>query len=75
MYCTQWCPACRRARAFFQQYNIPIKEIDITRDREAAARVRAWNNGAESTPTFDIKGKIITDFRRAEIAEMLGIRE
>jgi glutaredoxin len=75
MYCTQWCPACRRARAFFQQYNIAFKEIDIARDREAAARVRAWNNGHESTPTFDIRGKIITDFRRSEIAELLGIRE
>jgi glutaredoxin len=75
MYCTQWCPACRRARAFFQQYNISFKEIDIARDREAAARIRLWNNGHESTPTFDIKGKIIRDFRRAEIAELLGIEE
>ena len=75
MYCTQWCPACRRARAFFQQYNIPYQEIDVARDREAAMRVRAWNNGAETTPTFDIGGKIITDFRRSEIADLLGIRE
>ena len=75
MYCTQWCPACRRARAFFQQYNVPFKEIDIARDREAAVRVRAMNNGHESTPMFDIGGKIITDFRRTEIADLLGIRE
>ena len=75
MYCTQWCPGCRRARAFFQQYSIPYQEIDVTRDREAAARVRGWNNGAESTPTFDIGGKILTDFRRSEIADLLGIRE
>jgi glutaredoxin len=75
MYCTQWCPGCRRARAFFQQYNIPYQEIDVARDREAAARLRGWNNGAESTPTFDIEGKIITDFRRSEIADLLGIRE
>lgn len=75
MYCTQWCPACRRARAFFQQYGVPYTEIDVARDREAAARVRAWNNGHESTPTFDIEGKIITDFRRSEMAQLLGIQE
>jgi glutaredoxin len=75
MYCTQWCPACRRARAFFQQYNIPYTEVDVARDREAAQRVRDWNKGAETTPTFDIEGKIITDFRRSEFADLLGIQE
>lgn len=75
MYCTQWCPACRRARAFFQQYNIPYKEIDIARDRDAAARVRSFTGGHETTPTFEINGKVIIDFKRLEIVGLLGIRE
>ena len=75
MYCNQWCPACRRARVFLQQHNVKFVEIDIARNREAAAQVRRWNNGNESTPTFDIKGKIIANFKQAELAEALGITE
>lgn len=75
MYCTPWCPACRRARAFFQQYNLVWQEIDITRDRSAAQRVRSWANGNETTPTFEINGQVVVDFNRARLMELLGIRE
>jgi len=75
MYCTPWCPACRRARAFFQQYNLVWQEIDITRDRQAAQRVRSWANGNETTPTFEINGQVVVDFNRARLMELLGIRE
>jgi glutaredoxin len=74
MYCNQWCPACRRARVFLQQHNIKFVEIDIARNREAAAQIRRWNNGNETTPTFDVKGKIITNFKQAELEEALGIK-
>lgn len=75
MYCNQWCPACRRARAFLQQHGVSFIEIDIARNREAAAQVRRWNGGSETTPTFDVKGKILSNFRQAELAEALGIKE
>lgn len=75
MYCTAWCPACRRARAFLQQYNVRFKEIDIARDRQAAQRVRGWANGYETTPTFNVRGKILVEFNRSRLAEMLGIKE
>lgn len=73
MYCTQWCPACRRARAFFNQNGIDFVEIDITRNRQAAALVRSWANGSETTPSFKVKGKVFVNFRMAELAEALGI--
>lgn len=75
MYCTAWCPACRRARSFLQQYNVRYKEVDIARDRQAALRVRGWANGYETTPTFDVRGEILVEFNRAKLAEMLGIKE
>lgn len=74
MYCNQWCPACRRARAFFQQHGIKFVEIDIARNREAAAQIRRWNNGNETTPTFDVKGKIIVNFKQSELEEALGMK-
>ena len=72
MYCTSWCPGCRRARALFEERHIPYVEIDITRDRQAAARVRGWANGNETTPTFNIKGQIIVDYDLAKLEEALG---
>ena len=74
MYCTSWCPGCRQARVYFHENNIPFVEIDITRDREAAARVRGWANGDETTPTFDIKGQIIVDYDLARVKAALGIK-
>jgi glutaredoxin len=73
MYCTQWCPDCKRARAYLKEHNIEYVEVDITRDREAAKRVRGWANGNETTPTFNIKGTIVVDFKRAEIDKLLGL--
>lgn len=74
MYCTDWCPACRRARAYLKINNIPFKEINITRDREAAMRVRGWTGGYEATPTFDVKGTIVVNFDVEKLNKLLGIR-
>jgi glutaredoxin len=74
MYCTSWCPACRRAREFLKQRGIAYVEIDIGKDRAAAARVRQWANGNETTPTFNIKGTIIVDFDQAKVERALGLK-
>jgi glutaredoxin len=74
MYCTPWCPACRRARLYFQENNIQFVEVDISRDRTAAQRVRGWANGNETTPTFNIKGTIIIDFDKTKVERALGIQ-
>jgi glutaredoxin len=75
MYCTDWCPACRRARVFLKQYGIKYKEVNVSRDRDAAALVRSWNDGAETTPTFNVKGTIVSNFRRPRLMELLGIED
>ena len=48
-------------------------EIDVTRDRAAAERVRGWANGYQTTPTFNIRGQIIVNFKRKEVADALGV--
>jgi glutaredoxin len=75
LFCTPWCPACRRARAYLRDHNISFTEINIARDREAAKQVRGWANGNETTPTFQIGERIVIDFKRAELNEILGIVE
>jgi glutaredoxin len=73
IYCTAWCPDCRRARTWLKQHNLQYVEVDITRNREAAAKVRGWANGNETTPTFDIKGTIIVSFDPAKLSKVLGL--
>jgi len=73
MYCTSWCPDCRRARVYLKERGIAYVEIDISRDRAAAERVRGWANGNETTPTFNVKGTIIVNFDQAKLNKALGI--
>jgi glutaredoxin len=73
MYCTPWCPACRKARAYLNELEIEFVEVDITRDREAAKHLRNWTGGYETTPTFRVKGEIIFNFKRDELNKALGI--
>jgi glutaredoxin len=73
MYCTSWCPGCKRARLWLKEKGIPYVEIDITKDRAAAARVRGYANGNETTPCFDIKGTIILNFDLPKLEKALGL--
>lgn len=72
MYCTPWCPDCRKARAYLRERGIEFVEVDISRDRVAAKRVRAWAGGYETTPTFNIRGEIIVDYDRARLDQIFG---
>jgi glutaredoxin len=74
LYCTPWCPDCPDARQYFKQHDIPYVEIDISRDRVAAARVRAWAGGNETTPTINIHGQILVTFDEAEVEEALKMK-
>lgn len=71
MYCTSWCPDCRRARVWLKEHNIPFVEVDIERVPGAAAQVRKWTNGNQTTPTFDINGTVVVDFDVARLTELL----
>ena len=73
MYCTSWCPGCKRARLLFQANNIAFTEIDITLDRDAAARVRGWADGNETTPTFNIRGQVLVNYDERKLKGLLGL--
>jgi len=75
LYCTPWCPDCRRVRNYLRENGIDYLEIDITRDRVAAQRVRGWANGYETTPTIDVRGTILVGYDRIRLAKALGIEE
>ncbi|NPV56550.1 MAG: glutaredoxin family protein [Anaerolineae bacterium] len=74
MYCTSWCPDCRRARAWLAEHALPYTEVDIHANQAAAAQVREWANGNETTPTFDIDGEIVVDFDEVKLRAILKDR-
>ena len=71
MYCTPWCPDCRKAREWLHENNIDFTEVDISTNLNAARQVRSWGNGFQITPTFDIGGEIILDFDKPKLEKIL----
>ena len=62
MYCTPWCPDCRKAREWLEKHNVTYEELDISRNLNLARQVRAWGAGHQITPAFEVKGEVILDF-------------
>jgi mycoredoxin len=52
MYTTEYCPDCRRARAYFDGNHIPYLKVGIEGNQEAAKFVMSLNNGNRSVPTI-----------------------
>ena len=73
MYCTKWCPDCRKARVWLQERNLAYTEVDIYSAPGIQDQVRKWGNGHLITPTFDIDGAIILDFDEANLKQTLGL--
>jgi peroxiredoxin len=71
MYCTSWCPGCRQARVWFKDHNIEYREVDIEKTPGAADQVRKWANGNRTTPTFDIDGEIVVDYKIDQLEKLL----
>ncbi len=71
MYCSNWCPDCRRARAWLNSKNLTYTEVDVNANPAAAAQVRQWANGNLTTPTFDIDGTIVVDYQIDKLHELL----
>jgi glutaredoxin len=72
LYCTPWCVDCPQARQYFKDHAIPYVEVDISRDRAAARRVRGWADGVEETPTIVIRGQVMVGFDRARVEAALA---
>ena len=71
IYCTPWCSDCRRAREWLKDNAVDYTEVDISTDLNAARQVRAWGDGFQITPTFEIDGEVVLDFDEAKLNKML----
>ncbi len=71
LYCTKWCPACRRARNLFAENGIEYIELDINKVPLASEQVKQWADGNRITPTFDIDGTILVNWNENELRKIL----
>jgi glutaredoxin len=73
MYCTPWCPDCKKARAWLHNHKLEYTEVNIPYTPGASEQVKRWAGGRQITPTFDIDGQIIVDFDVEKLGRALGI--
>ncbi len=70
MYMTEWCPVCRKARAYLKSLGLRFTEYDVDNNpekREEWIRI----NPRESVPVFDIEGIKMVGFSEQEIKAAL----
>ncbi|WP_190808834.1 FAD-dependent oxidoreductase [Flagellimonas sp. S3867] len=75
LYGADWCPDCRRAKAFLKENQIDFEFVDVDLDLHATALVEKVNNGKRIIPTVIINGKSYTNPDNSTLANILGINE
>ncbi|CDM68242.1 Glutaredoxin-like protein [Clostridium bornimense] len=66
IYSTSWCPACIKAKKFFDMKGWEYTEINVAdahEDREEVMKV----SGQRTVPVIDIDGEIIVGFDKTAI--------
>ncbi len=68
VYGADWCPDCRRARKFFDQYQIEHTWVNIDNNADAEQLVIKLNRGYRSVPTIVFPdGSILVEPSTAEL--------
>ena len=76
VYATDWCFDCRRARKFFDRYQIAYQWINIDRDPEAEQYVLKVNRGNRSVPTIVFEdGSILVEPSENQLRQKLNLGE
>ena len=73
MYTTPWCGFCKRLKSQLAREGIPVTEVDIERDPEAAEVVMRANGGNQTVPTLVFAdGTALTNPSLAEVKQKLA---
>ena len=70
IYTTPTCVFCEMAREFFKEKGIAYKEYDVSKD-EKAQKEMLEKSHQSAVPVFDIDGKILINFNRAQLEEII----
>ncbi len=74
VFTTPTCPWCSRAKSFLRESKIPYKEIDVSKDRRAAADL-VKRSGQMGVPVIEIDGRIVIGFDQKKISQLLGLKQ
>ena len=76
LFSTQWCPACKKARAYFTQKRIPFREMDVQKDPRAAQLymevVKRFKLKAGLVPVIIVNGRVFGGFSPQHIEAALA---
>jgi len=75
LYGAEWCPDCRRAKAYLDSENVSYNYIDISKDETAAVKVQEINNGKRIIPTIIIDGTPHTNPNNRMLELALGLKK
>jgi len=73
LFTTPTCGFCKSAKLYLRQKNIRFKEVDVSRDAQAARDMQRRSRQS-GVPVLDIGGRIVVGFDRPKIDKLLGLR-
>jgi len=73
VYSGPGCPACGQLKAYLRRHGVGFREVDISRDPRAAAKI-ARRSGMMAVPQTDVNGRLVVGFDRAKLDRLLGIQ-
>lgn len=71
LYCTRYCPACVKARRWFEEHQIEYTEVNISNNPLAIQQVKDWADGNRTTPTLNINGTIVVGWDENLVAKLV----
>lgn len=75
VYGANWCPDCRRAKAFLGEQRVPYEWIDLETTPDAVAVVEQINGGSRTIPTIVFPdGTHLAEPGNDELADKLGLQ-
>ncbi|SNX53641.1 glutaredoxin domain-containing protein [Thermoanaerobacterium sp. RBIITD] len=74
VYSSPSCPWCSATKAYLRQHNIRFRDVDVTKDQNAAAEL-VRRSGQRGVPQTDIDGTIVVGFDKPKLNRLLGIAE
>ncbi|MBI1350507.1 MAG: hypothetical protein GC156_05255 [Actinomycetales bacterium] len=74
VYGAQWCPDCRRSKAFLADLRVPFHYVDLETEPDAVDTVLQLNDGKQIIPTIVFPdGSHVAEPTNEELAERLGL--
>jgi glutaredoxin-like YruB-family protein len=74
VYTTPSCSWCNTLKTYLRSNHIPYREIDVSRDQQAAAEM-VRRSGQQGVPQTSIDGQIVVGFDKNRINNLLGIQQ